>query len=153
MNKSFRSLSYSLFFFALLLLNGCGGSDPAPELTPREKATQLLTSGTGKWNPAPLTNWVMVEGVNVSELFKDFTISFTATGYTTTGTTPVWPRSGTWTFKDDAAKIFIRDSDKKEVTIETLDEKTLRITLTWDLTTYGGRTQAIAGKHEFNLTK
>jgi hypothetical protein len=130
-------------------------ADPIPEPTPTEaeKVTTLLTATGGKWNPAPLANWVMVEGVNVSDLFKDFTISFTATGFTTSGTTPVWPRTDTWHFKDETAKILIRDSDKKEVTIESVNATTLRITLTWDKTTYGGRTTSISGKHEFNLTK
>jgi hypothetical protein len=128
-------------------------SDPDPEPTEMEKVTTLLTATGGKWKPSTLANWVMVEGVNVTELFKDFTISFTATGYTTSGTTPVWPRTDTWHFKDEAAKILIRDSDKKEVTIESVNETTLRITLTWDKTTYGGRTTSVSGKHEFNLIK
>jgi hypothetical protein len=148
-----------LGIFAVMLLclvSSCkkDNEDPAPEPTEAEKITTLLTAKGGKWNPSPsLTNWVMVEGVNVSELFKDFSISFTSTGYTTTGTTPVWARSGTWHFKDTSSKIFIRDSDNKEVTIESISETTLRITLTWDQTTYGGRQQSISGKHEFNLTK
>jgi hypothetical protein len=60
--------------------------------------------------------------------------SFASTGYTTTGMTSVLPR--TWTFKDDGAIIPIHDSEKKEVAIETLDDKNLRITLTWDAATF-----------------
>jgi hypothetical protein len=148
--------NYALSLFVVLLLTfsvSCKKDDPGPELTESEKVVALLTSNGGTWKPSALSNWVMVEGVNVTDLFKDFTISFTATGYTTTGTTPVWPRSGTWHLKDDAAKILIRDSDSKEVTIENISETTLRITLTWDQTTYGGRSTSISGKHEFNLTK
>jgi hypothetical protein len=144
---------YTTCAFALLLTVSVSCKKDDPQLTEPERVTALLTSNGGKWNPSALSNWVMVEGINVTELFKDFTISFTATGYTTTGTTPVWPRSGTWHFKDETAKILIRDSDNKEVSIENIDETTLRITLTWDQNTYGGRTSSISGKHEFNLTK
>ena len=129
--------------------------DPEPtpvEPTLKEKATTLMTANGGKWNPAAVTNWVMVEGVNVSDLFKNFTITFTATGYTTTGTSPVWPRVDTWHFKDDNATSFIRDSDGKEVTIKVTDT-TLEISLTWDQTLYDGRTKSVAGRHVFTLTK
>jgi hypothetical protein len=149
MNKFYHTCTFALLLLAVSV--SCKKDDP--QLTEPERVTALLTSNGGKWNPSTLSNWVMVEGVNVTDLFKDFSISFTATGYTTTGTTPVWPRSGTWHFKDDAAKILIRDSDSKEVSIENIDETTLRITLTWDQTTYGGRTGSISGRHEFNLTK
>src|SRR6478735_423967 len=111
------------FVIALMVFVGtsCKKKDkeiPEPELTAVQKATNLLTANGGKWNPAPLSNWVTVEGVNVTDLFKDFSITFTATGYTTSGTTPVWSRSDTWSFKDDTGTVMIRKSDGKEVTIE-----------------------------------
>lgn len=152
--KLFPSLIAVLF--AMLIITSCKKSkkeDPEPELTAKEKAVQLMTANGGKWSPAPLSNWVTVEGVNVTDLFKDFSITFTATGYTTSGTSPVWPRIDTWHFKDDTATSFIRDSDGKEVTI-TISETTMKIVLTWDKgPTYGGRPQSINGKHEFNLVK
>jgi hypothetical protein len=144
-----------LLIFLLCILSGCKHSseEPVPEPTAKEKATGLLTGKGGKWNPAPLSNWVMVEGVNVAELFQNFTISFTSTGFTTSGTSPVWPRSGTWHFKDETAKVFIRDSDNKEITIESLDENSLRLTLMWEQGTTSGRSLSVAGKHEFILSK
>jgi hypothetical protein len=126
---------------------------PEPELTAAQKATDLLTANGGKWNPAPLSNWVTVEGVNITDLFKDFSITFTATGYTTSGTTPVWARSDTWSFKDDTGTIMVRKSDSKEVTVE-VTETSLKLIMTWDQVTYeGGRIKSINGKHEFNLVK
>jgi hypothetical protein len=160
----FRSLVGSAFMLCLtalivflsLTLNGCGGDPPGP--TELEKYTTLLTGG--KWSPSSATNWVIVNGVDVSELFKDFTITFTATGYTTTGTTPVWPRTDTWKFKTEAsvktgvANIVIRNSDGSEITIESLDEKAMKVTLLWNKeTTEGGRTTSIIGKHEFTFSK
>jgi hypothetical protein len=149
----------ALAVFLSLTLNGCGGTplEPTPP-TELEKYTTLLTGG--KWSPSSATNWVVVNGVDVSELFKDFTITFTPTGYTTTGTTPVWPRTDTWKFKTEAsvkqgvANIVIRNSDGSEVTIESLDDKTMKLSLLWNKeTTEGGRSTSIIGKHEFTFSK
>jgi hypothetical protein len=141
-----------LVIFSLLFFSNCKKKDdPEPEPTEEERVTALLTAG--QWAPAT-GNWVVVDGVSVVELFADFKISFTNTGYTTTGTSPVWPQTGTWKFKTGSTKIFIRDADQVEVTIETLDEKNLKLSLFWDKeTTKPGRTSSIKGKHEFTLTK
>jgi hypothetical protein len=143
-------LASCLFCIALItLFASCGKDDPAvePEPTEQERITTLLTTA-----PWPLTS-VVVEGENAAELFKDFSLTFTTTGYTTTGTTPVWARSGTWTFTDDTAKKFKRN-DNVEVTIESVDEKNLKLSLVWDRQiTEGGRTKALRGKHEFTLTR
>jgi hypothetical protein len=144
--------SLFLFLSGLIFLPGCkSGGDPEPEPTEEERVTKLLTAS--QWAPST-GNWVVVDGVSVAELFTDFKITFTSTGYTTTGTTPVWPRTGTWKFKTGSTKIFVRDADQVEVTIETLDDKNLKLTLLWDKeTTEPGRSSSIRGKHEFNLTK
>ncbi len=146
------STSILFFLFGFLFLSSCKkGGDPEPEVTEEQRVTTLLTSG--QWAPAT-GNWVTVDGVSVAELFTDFKITFTSTGYTTTGTTPVWPRSGTWKFKTGSTKIFIRDADQVEVTIENLDDKNLKLTLMWNQeTTAPGRMSSIKGKHEFNLSK
>jgi len=161
---SFRSLASRAFRLCLsafvvllsLTLNRCG--PPPVEPTDLEKYKTLLTGG--KWSPSSATNWVIVNGVDVSELFKDFTITFTATGYTTTGTTPVWPRTDTWKFKTESsvkqgvANIVIRNSDGSEVTIESLDDKIMKLTLLWNKeTTEGGRSTSVIGKHEFTFAK
>ncbi len=157
--KSTTLIKISLLASLVLVvcgLNGCKSPDPGP--TELEKYTTLLTAG--KWSPSSATNWVIVNGVDVSELFKDFSITFTATGYTTMGTTPVWPRTDIWKFKTEAsvkagvANIVIRNSDGSEVTIESLDDKSMKLTLLWNKeTTEGGRTTSIIGKHEFTFSK
>ena len=160
--KSTTLIKISLLTSLVLVvcgISGCGGDSPKPvEPTELEKYTTLLTAG--KWSPSATTNWVVVNGVDVSELFKDFTITFTATGYTTTGTTPVWPRTDTWKFKTEAsvkagvANIVIRNSDGSEVTIESLDDKTMKLSMLWNKeTTEGGRTTSVIGKHEFTFSK
>jgi hypothetical protein len=156
--KIFLLLLASIITFVLITLPGCGSKTTDPEPTELEKYKTLLTGG--KWSPSSATNWVIVNGVDVSELFKDFTISFTETGYTTTGTTPVWPRTDTWKFKTEAsvkqgvANIVIRNSDGSEITIESLDEKSMKVTLFWNQeTTDPGRTSSVEGKHEFTFSK
>ena len=149
----------SLIFIIVLIIfigSSCKKKDkeiPEPQLTEAQKAANFLTANGGKWNPAPVSNWVTVEGINIADLFKDFSITFTATGYTTSGTSPVWSRSDTWSFKDDTGTILVRKSDNKEVTV-AVTETTLKLTINWDQTTFeGGRNKSINGKHEFNLVK
>lgn len=133
----------------LLTFSACkSGEDPQPEPTQAEIVTGILTKS--KW---PLTS-VTVEGENAIDLFKDFSITFSATGYTTSGTTPVWARTGTWTFVDATTANKFKREDNVEVTIESISESQLKLTLTWDKTTYaGGRSNSLKGKHEFVLSK
>ncbi len=147
------SLAFSLALASIsfVQLSSCGKDDPPPppEPTEAERVTSLLTSGTGRW---PLTS-VTVEGENAAEIFEDFSITFTNTGYTTTGTTPVWKRSGTWSFTDATATKFKRD-DNVEVTIESINETSLKLVLFWEQEiAEPGRTTALRGRHEFTLNK
>jgi hypothetical protein len=151
--KNFRALFFTpswmaVAALALIQLSSCGRDpDPVvPELTEAEKVATLLTAG--RW---PLTS-VTVEGEDAAAIFKDFSITFTNTGYTTTGTTPVWKRSGTWAFTDESATKFMRD-DNVEVTINAIDGQSLKLTLQWNETLYGGKGNALRGKHEFVLNK
>lgn len=132
----------------LVALSACGGdSDPAPK-TEAEKVTEMLVA---TWTP-PTTAGVTVDGVDVTnELFAGFTITFQDGTYTTTGDSPVWPRQDTWRFKDETAKVIIRGSDEKEVTITGISASQLTLTLDWPITTTGGRSASLKGKHVFTL--
>jgi hypothetical protein len=135
----------------------CGGDDPKPdpEPTQREKVTALLTANGGKWQPSGAVG-ITVDGVDVtSELFENFSITFSETTFTTTGTSPVWLRSDTWTFKNDNADVIIRGQDGKEVSILEISETQLKLKLEWDetTTTSGGRKKSLKGTHEFTLNK
>ncbi len=149
--KVFHFLCFLVLGSFLFLSNCKKKDDPEPEPTEEEKVITKLAAG--QWAPAT-GNWVTVDGVSVVELFADFKITFTNSGYTTTGTSPVWPRTGTWKFKTGSTKIFIRDADQIEVTIETLDDKNLKLSLMWNKeTTEPGRSSSIKGKHEFTLAR
>ena len=133
----------------------CGGSDEdPPQQTEKERVTELLTGNGQAWK-VTTTARVTVDGVDVTDdLFQGFSITFTPTSYTTSGTTPVWPRQDTWQFKDDNATTIVRGSDGKEVTLTAVSETQLKLTLEWTETTYeGGRKRSLAGKHEFTLAK
>jgi hypothetical protein len=133
----------------------CGGGGGDPELTEEQKVKKTLTAGTGQWGQNSAST-VTVEGVDVTkDLFSGFTIKFTDGGYTTTGTSPVFPSSDTWSFKPNTdGKVLVRGSDEKEMTITSLTDSELVFTLTWDeFTTTGGRQRSIPGPHIFTLKK
>ena len=133
------------------------GSDPGPdpvEPTEVEKATETLTSGTATWAPSGSAG-ITADGTDVTEeFFNGFSITFTATTFTTTGNTPFFEATDTWTFKDETAKVIVRGSDGKEMPITSLTDSQLKFTLEWDQTTYEeGRNKSIPGTYEFTLTK
>lgn len=147
--KIYRVKVALLTFMAILA--ACGGDpDPAPK-TEAEKRTEILTSGDATWAPAT-TAGVTVDGVDVTDdLFAGFTITFRDGTYTTPGGSPVWPAEDTWRFKDESATIIIRGSDEKEVTITQISATQLTLTLDWPITTTGGRSTSLKGKHVFTL--
>jgi hypothetical protein len=150
----------TLLTLSIVAINfmGCGpdpGPDPVePEPTLKEQRTTLLKAGGASWTPS--SSGIKVDGVDVTaDLFDGFTIKFEGSTLTTTGTTPVWERTDTWSFKDDNANVIIRGSDGKEVTISSISASELKLTLEWDQYTYeeGGRQKSIPGTYEFTLNK
>jgi hypothetical protein len=149
--KTIHQLLSVLWLTSTFLFAGCGGGD---EPTKQEKVTKLLTQNGGKWQPSIAANSITLEGTDVEdELFPDFEITFTKTQISTLGTSPVWPVSDTWTFKDKNADVIIRGSDDREITIVSISSTQLTIEMEWDQTTYGGRTKSLPGLYEFVLTK
>jgi hypothetical protein len=132
---------------------GCK-DDPKPRQTEAQKVTKLLTSNGGRWSPAGAAA-ITADGIDVTQdLFAGFSITFSENTFTTTGTSPVWLRQDTWTFKDETAKVIIRGQDGKAITITSISETQLKLTLQWDQTTYdGGRKRSLAGSYELVLTK
>jgi hypothetical protein len=137
----------------LLMLPGCKKEEVKP--TETERVTEILTKGAGNWTPSASAG-VTVDGVDVTQdLFKDFTITFTATQILTTGKTPVFLRQDTWQFKDNTAKVILRGMDNKEIIVESITENELQLSLEWDQTTYeeDGRSRSIPGKVVFTMNK
>lgn len=148
--------SKSLLIVAFTVLVFSCKQDDGPAPTEAEKRLGLLIAGNGTWD-LPATGGVLLadgsSSLDITELFQDFTVKFTEGGYTTTGTTPVWARSGTWEFKDDSGEVFVRN-DGLEVTIIEITDTSLKFSLEWDQTTYEeGRPRSLPGTHTFTLGK
>jgi hypothetical protein len=148
----FMRLVVVFILFSFFFLVGC--KEPTIQPTEQERVTALLTSGTGKWVPKS-GGGITTQDIDVTaDLFKDFTIRFTATQIFTTGTTPVWLRQDTWQFKGTAADVIIRGQDDQEITIQNISATELVLTLVWNETTFeGGRTRSLQGEYEFVLSK
>lgn len=155
MKAYMKTLSIAMMvisFFGIAFLSSCKPDEPT--LTEEQKVTKMLTENGGKWN-LPSVAGVTVDGLDVTQdLFPGFSITFGDGTLSTTGTTPVWLRQDTWTFKDESAKVIVRGQDGKEVTISALTADQLILTLEWEQETYeGGRSKSIKGVHQFVLQK
>jgi hypothetical protein len=138
--------------FSVGLMTACKKDGHSP--TPIQKTTQILTANGGTWS-LPVVGGVTIEGVDVTQdLFAGFSITFADGSFTTTGTSPVWLRQDTWTFKDETATVILRGQDDKEITLTEVTATQVRLSLAWDqTTTEGGRSKSLKGKHEFTLIK
>jgi hypothetical protein len=137
---------------AIGFLMGCKPDEPT--LTAGQRVTKMLTDNGGTWT-LPSVAGVTVDGLDVTEdLFNGFSITFGEGTLTTTGTSPVWLRQDTWSFKDDAATVMIRAQDNKEITISEITTDQLILTLEWEHETFeGGRAKSIKGTYQFALQK
>lgn len=137
---------------SIALMTSCKSDEPT--LTAEQRVTKILTENGGTWS-LPSVAGVTVDGMDVTQdLFKGFSITFGDGTLTTTGTTPVWLRNDTWSFKDETATVIIRGQDSKEITISEITADQLILTLAWDKETFeGGRTKSIKGIYQFALQK
>lgn len=138
-----------LSVLSILFLSGCGSkSDPIPAVeTDAAKNTKLLTAGT--WS----VQTVLVDGVDKTIVYKDLKLTFTATGFTSTGGGSVWPATGTWKFADDTGKVITR-GDGLSINLTEVSSTKLVLALTWTKTTLdGGRVESVAGQHVFTFGK
>lgn len=146
----------ALIITLLVFVLACNDEPGAAPPTEAEKRAEILIAGNGTWTISTSGGVLLGEGANtidVGELFQNFSITFTASGYTTTGTTPVWARSGTWAFTDDSGTKF-RRNDNLEVNVLEISATTIKLSLQWNETTYeGGRSKSLAGLHTFTLNK
>jgi hypothetical protein len=137
---------------ALAFSMSCKSDEPT--LTPEQRVTKILTDNGGKWS-LPAVAGVTVDGLDVTQdLFKGFSITFGDGTLTTTGTTPVWLRQDTWSFKDESATVIVRGQDNKEITISEITNDQLILTLEWEFDTFdSGRKKSIKGTYQFALEK
>jgi hypothetical protein len=138
---------FSCLWLALLLvsLSACKKDEPVSE---QEVVTALLTSATAWQSPE-----VTIDGVNYTDLYKDFKITFDKTTYTTVAGAPAWKPSGTWTFLNEEGTLIKMDNDR-EVEIKSISDELLEISFVWSEDTFEpGRTTSIKGKQTFKLRR
>ena len=128
----------------LLSLTGCKKD---VELTAQERVEKILTS-TEAWQEPTVT----VDGVDYSDLYKNFQIKFSKNSYTSSGGAPVWAAAGTWVFINDEASLMKLDG-AREVEISVTDDF-LELSFQWEDNTFEpGRTNSVKGKQKFKLKK
>jgi hypothetical protein len=148
----FARATFAISILALGLVMSCKPDEPT--LTAEQRVTKMLTENGGQWS-LPSVAGVTVDGLDVTQdLFKNFSMTFGEGTLSTTGTTPVWLRQDTWSFKDESATVIIRGQDNKEITISEITEDQLILTMEWEYETFeGGRMKSIKGTHQFALEK
>lgn len=141
-----KKVKIKIALTTLLLITIClSGCEDEP--TAAEKTEAVLISG--EWNNPIVT----VNGIDESALYQDFTIKFNSNSYTSSGGSPLWPSSGTWSFKDESAKALILDNSK-EVQINEITDVNLELAIQNDNNTFkSGRMNSVKGKNVFRLSK
>lgn len=140
--NSMTKISIAIVLFAALSISSCND-----EPTVAEKVEGMLVSVA--WSKPIVT----VDGIDQSNLYQAFTITFTKTNYTTSGGSPLWPSTGTWTFKDESAKALLLDGTR-EVQINEITGTNLELAVQNNNTTFkSGRVNSIIGKNIFRLSK
>jgi hypothetical protein len=142
MKTYIRPFALLIVIACILFLTGCNSDT---ELSPVEKNTKILISHSWKISSLKIDN------VDETGLYPGMTITFTASGFSSTNGEPVWPSSGTWLFSDTDG-LMISRSDGIALTIQSISESQLVIALPWSKTTFkGGRLESINGNHVFTM--
>ena len=143
--SSIKSVAVTFLVIAMAMLNGCKKNDPP---SPQETVTAQLTSATA-WQSLVVT----VDGVDRSDVYKDFSITFGKTTYTTQSGSPIWKASGTWAFANAEATKMKLDGNI-DVEINFISTDILELSLQWNEDTFEpGRINSVKGKNKFKLKK
>lgn len=136
-------IQLSVVLFCSLL--SCGNKDSP--LTAQETVTAMLTSAEAWQEPS-----VTVDGVDYSDLYKNFQIKFDKSTYTSSGGAPVWAAAGAWLFINEEATLLKLDGSR-EVALSVTDDF-LELSFQWDENTFEpGRVKSVKGKQKFKLKK
>jgi len=129
-------------FILLLLSQSCAENTPG---TIADNVRSQLTAGLWK------VQSVMVDGVNQDALFNGMTLKFDKADFTSTNGGAVWPVKDGWKLTDAQGTAFVRN-DGIVVTIQSLSDASLILSLTWTMTTLGnGKVSSIPGQYVFTF--
>jgi len=149
----FKQLFFLVTLFVLSTISCKDGKGDDPQLTEVQIQTQLLTGESvasavaAEWS----VDQVQVDDIDYTEVFTDFALVFTNTGFTTQNGGVVFGSDGTWSFTDDTAKK-VELQDGLELTLVELTETSLVFEFTWNETLYG-RTKAVGGVNTFTMSR
>lgn len=135
-------IANALFAVGLLMvISSCEKPKVVPE---SERVTSLMKSRTWRIQS------VKIDGISDAS-FNGMTLSFTTATYSTTNGGVVWPAIGAWTFSDQTGKS-IKRNDGLVITIDSISDKILVLSLNWANTTLGGgRNDSVGGKYVFTF--
>jgi hypothetical protein len=141
-----KHISNVLSLVVLIALVGLVGCNKDTVQSETERVKGILK---GSWK----VQSVSVDGTDQTALYKNLTLSFTDTGFTTTNGANVWPASGTWSFTNDTGKSMLR-SDGTTITITEATATKLVLAFNWANKTIGpGRVESVSGAHVFTFSK
>ena len=101
----------------------------------------------------PRTRWKLeslkIDGTAEAVLYKDMTLAFQATRYTSESGAPIFKATGAWKWKD--GDVVVLDNDL-EVMVKFPSDSRMTLALTWDETVFEpGRSKSLSGEHEFTF--
>jgi hypothetical protein len=140
---------FLMFFYTVnLFLNGCGEKETV-EPDPLQEQEAILINQEISWvlnGP----NSVYKDGLDVTDQFTGFKLTFAAGTYTTENSlSSAWPASGTWAFHDGNINQLIRDDDT--IIKVNIDENTLNLNFNVQDLNSSGRIKSLAGEYSFEL--
>ncbi len=126
------------------LLTACQGDDPAP-LTEEQQTLKDLAK---TWS----LSGASVDGTDVAEWFNGLKVSFTESKSFTVenAVPPIWISSGSFELLKSGSVYTIKRSDGVDLTISTLSETTVTITMTYDAPA-SARMAGISGSFTFTF--
>ena len=138
------SINIIILFASCIIISSCSESENE---TQKDKTLRLLSSGT--WHISQAT----FDNVDETDSFTGMYLTFSKGTYASSNGEPVWSASGLWSFTNDNAKAIVRDDDV-EVTIQSISQTKLTITLQMDKTVLtGGRLHSVNGEYVFEFSR
>ncbi|GAB1444661.1 hypothetical protein MASR2M41_02800 [Flammeovirgaceae bacterium] len=143
-NTIIKQVFVYICLMGMLTLTSCKNENT---LSAQEEALIKLTAAP--WADVIVT----VDGIDYSDLYKDLSIAFTESAYSTTGGAPVWAASGTWKFLNEEGTL-LKFDDTREVEINSISDDILELSFQWDENTFEpGRVNSVKGKQKFKFKK
>ena len=149
--RKYTYLITLLALAAVFTFSNCGG-DETPEKTEAEKRLEELA---GAWNISTAT----LDGADVSSDYANMILTLTTSkGFSVSGGdfTPIWPSSGTFSFKQDGSgnddiNTIVRNDDV-EITISSVSQSNLNLAFSFAVSP-PCRAKGICGGYVFTFTK